>query len=366
MKFIKNSLLIIISLIFIELFSQLIFLFYGEQNKYSIFLKPFANQISEKITEYQIHWDYSTNKMKPGYYTTDKGINYKINSKGFRGDEFNIEKEKIRILSFGGSTTIGLESPDNKTYPYQLQNLLNSENIKFEVINMGFGSKSLNFIKNLYFNEAFKYEPDLIIIYNNRNSLMYDSSYINPNLSNVRLIKINYFLQENIMTFRLMLKIYKRVINLNLSKETLKSPWGSKGIPKEYLLYDYKNSLIEIINFSLKNNVKVVLTKQAYNIKPNIFLDLNKYTVNQLIEMYNNDSVKNEYNLNEKEVYWLILGTILNKKMEELNNYKNVILVDPVKELLKDKSNFTDIIHLTPRGNSVLAKEIFKEIFDIF
>tara|TARA_B110000483_G_C18042852_1_gene483319 strand:- start:405 stop:992 length:588 start_codon:yes stop_codon:yes gene_type:complete len=195
---------------------------------------------------------------------------------------------------------------------------------------------------------------------------MYDSSFINPRLSNVSLIKMNYYLQENIMTFRLMLKIYKRIINLNLSKETLKSPWGSKGIPKEYLLYDYKNSLIEIINLSQKNEIKVVLAKQAYNIEPKISLELNRYSVSQLIEMYKNDIIKNKYNLNEKDVYWLIFGTILNKKMEELRNYNNVILVDPVEELLKEKSNFTDMIHLTPQGNSVLAKEIFKEIFDVF
>lgn len=163
-----------------------------------------------------------------------------------------------------------------------------------------------------------------------------------------------------------MLKIYKRIINLNLSKETLKSPWGSKGIPKEYLLYDYKNSLIEIINLSQKNEIKVVLAKQAYNIEPKISLELNRYSVSQLIEMYKNDIIKNKYNLNEKDVYWLIFGTILNKKMEELRNYNNVILVDPVEELLKEKSNFTDMIHLTPQGNSVLAKEIFKEIFDVF
>ena len=177
---------------------------------------------------------------------------------------------------------------------------------------------------------------------------------------------MNYFLQENIMTFRLMLKFYKRMVNLKLSEGTLKTPWGGKGIPKEYLLYDYKNSLIEIINLSQKKKIKVVLAKQAYNIKPKIFLELNKYSVSQLIEMYNNDIINNEYNLNEKDVYWLIFGTILNKKMEELKNYNNVILVDPVEELLKEKSNFTDMIHFTPQGNFVLAKEIFKEIFDVF
>ena len=32
---------------------------------------------------------------------------------------------------------------------------------------MGFSSKSLNYIKNLFFNEAYIYEPDIILIYNN-------------------------------------------------------------------------------------------------------------------------------------------------------------------------------------------------------
>ena len=158
----KNLLLFIFSLIILELISQIIILKF--ENKFSILLKYFSNNLSKIIiTDYKIEWDYENNKMKPGRYK-NQYTSYEINSLGFRNKEFSLKKDKIRIIAFGGSTTIGLESPDNKTYPYQLEELLNEKNNNYEVINMGFSGKSLNFIKNLFFNEAHKYQPDIIII----------------------------------------------------------------------------------------------------------------------------------------------------------------------------------------------------------
>ena len=212
---IKYSFFIVIVFLFIELIAQSIILLFGEK-KYSLLIKPFSNQISKVTTDYKIFWDYKNNKMLPGRYETKEGITYNINSKGFRGKEFKKIKEKKRIIAFGGSTTIGVESPDDMTYPAQLEKILNKNNLNYEVINMGFGSKSLNFIKSLFFNEAFKYEPDIILIYSNRNSIMYDGAYIDPQKFDNRLINANYYLQENIMTYRLMFKTYKRFLNLNL------------------------------------------------------------------------------------------------------------------------------------------------------
>ena len=60
--------------------------------------------------------------------------------------------------------------------------------------------------------------------------------------------------------------------------------------------------------------------------------------------------------------FWSVLGTILNKKIDELKIYKNVIIVDPRKALTSSEQNFTDYIHLTPKGNGILANEISKKI----
>ena len=52
---------------------------------------------------------------------------------------------------------------------------------------MGFSSKSLNYIKDLLFTEAYKYNPDIIIIYSNRNSIMYDGEIFLHHLKAVKL-----------------------------------------------------------------------------------------------------------------------------------------------------------------------------------
>jgi len=365
MKIIYNSFLIIIPLILIEIISQYIFLFNGK-NKYSIIFKPFSNQVSKIATNYIINWDYSTNKMKPGVYTTSQGITYTINSKGFRGKEFDIKKNKIRVLVFGGSTTIGVESPDDKTYPYQLEEILNKFKDNYEVINMGFGSKSLRFIKELLFTEAYKYQPDIIVIYSNRNSIMYNGSYANPiftpaSFNQTNLIKLNYFLQENIMTYRLMRKIYKRILNLN--SDNLKSPHHEKGVSEEYLINGYKNSILEIVNFVKNKNIKVVLVKQPHNyFTRNILDEVNKFSTNELIEKYKKDYFLKKFNLDEIKNFWIVLGTIINKNLDYFNKFENVIVVDPINKLTSSNLNFTDTIHLSPTGNYVLANETAKSI----
>jgi lysophospholipase L1-like esterase len=362
MKLIYNAFLIIIPLILIEIISQSVFIL-NEKSKYSIIFKPVSNQISKISTNYLINWDYSTNKMKPGVYTTDKGITYTINSKGFRGKEFDIKKNKIRVLAFGGSTTIGIESPDDKTYPSQLEEILNKFKDNYEVVNMGFGSKSLRFIKELLFTEAYKYQPDIIVIYSNRNAIMYNGSYSYSNQPSkqINLIKLRYFLQENIMTYRLMRKIYKRILNLN--SDNLKSPHHEKGISEEYLINGYKNSILEIVNFSKNKNIKVILVKQPHIFfTRNILDEVNKFSVNELIEKYKKGFFLKKLNLDEIKNFWIVLGTIINKNLDYFNKFENVIIVDPINKLTSTNLNFTDNLHLTPVGNYVLASEIARSI----
>ena len=356
----KNLLLFIFSLIILELISQIIILKF--ENKFSILLKYFSNNLSKIIiTDYKIEWDYENNKMKPGRYK-NQFTSYEINSLGFRNKEFSLKKDKIRIIAFGGSTTIGLESPDNKTYPYQLEELLNEKNNNYEVINMGFSGKSLNFIKNLFFNEAHKYQPDIIIIYSNRNSIMYDGSSVEVNFKKSKLLKLNYYFQENIMTYRLLWKINKKIVNFNLQSDYLKSPFQKKGVSEKYLTHGYKNSLIEIINFSKEKKIKVILVKQAYFFEPNIIPELNKFSIEELIKNYKIDFFIKKYQLKDNMNFWSILGTILNKNIDMLKNYENVIIVDPIYELTNSRDNFTDYIHLTSKGNKILANKIYQSI----
>jgi len=177
--------------LFIEILSQIVITFY-KINEVSFFFRPFVNIIKSKQANYIINWDYKNDRLSPGIYEQN-GIIFKINSKGFRGEEYEFKKKKKRIIAFGGSTTIGLESQDDKTYPAQLEYLLKKNNFQYEVINMGVPSKSLNYIRKLYYGEASLLEPDFIIIYSNRNSIMYDSGTADFIFNNSTVIKSHFF-----------------------------------------------------------------------------------------------------------------------------------------------------------------------------
>ena len=58
------------------------------------------------------------------------------------------------------------------------------------------------------------------------------------------------------------------------------------------------------------------------------------------------------------------MGTILNKKIDDLKIYNNVIIIDPRKILTSSEENFTDYLHLTPKGNEVLAFEVSKKLIN--
>ena len=56
-----------------------------------------------------------------------------------------------------------------------------------------------------------------------------------------------------------------------------------------------------------------------------------------------------------------MLGAILNKNLDFFEKFENVIIVDPINNLLSNEENFVDYLHLTPTGNFILAKEISKK-----
>ena len=58
------------------------------------------------------------------------------------------------------------------------------------------------------------------------------------------------------MTYRIMLKLYKRILNFTLSSNYLKSPFGNKGVSEDYLRTGYTNSLIEIIEFAEQKKLR--------------------------------------------------------------------------------------------------------------
>ncbi len=367
-KKIINLLLIFFSILVLEIFSSSVV--YYKEKKIGLIFRP-LNPIINKQEIFSVHWDNKTNKIVPGSYEAiihGKKINYTINSKGFRNKEFNTNKgNHKRIISLGGSTTMGLGSSDDKTYPAQLESILKNKNYNFEVLNFGFSGKSLNFIRDLFFQEVTNYNPDFITIYSNRNPIMYDSIgtkvSIDKQSKNIFFKKVNLFLMNNIMTFRLLFKVYRKIISLSISSEKIISPYDDNI---EHNIYYFTNqhidSLKEIISYCEKKSIKVILIKQAFLIDVNVQKKMKEKTLEELIIILKNLRKKNFYNLNYHDSFWIVTSTILNKNLDKLKNLKNVTVVDPVNQLINNNNNFSDMVHLTPEGNLVLAQEIYSGI----
>jgi lysophospholipase L1-like esterase len=97
-----------------------------------------------------------------------------INSKGFVGKEFEVQKEPgtYRIVAVGDSCTFG--GSWNTAYPYYLDQLLATEQrgAKFEVINAGIEGYNSTYALSRIKEEILPLNPDLVTIYIGWNDLM--------------------------------------------------------------------------------------------------------------------------------------------------------------------------------------------------
>jgi hypothetical protein len=102
--------------------------------------------------------------------TTNETFRVSINSRGFRGGEFDETKKPgvTRIVTLGSSSTFGYYDRDNETYPYYLEQKLNKTlgpKGKAEVINLGIPHLRSEEILALFYAEAIPLHPDVITFY---------------------------------------------------------------------------------------------------------------------------------------------------------------------------------------------------------
>ena len=262
-NFIINLTLVFFSLLLFELIFGIFFLVYKSDN-ISIIFKPFINSSFNNLISRNENYDFNTNKYIPGNYKNGN-VHYSINSKGFRGPEFFPNKNNnCLLIAYGGSTTIGLEVSYENTYPRILEKKMN-EGCK--VLNFGVSSKSLKYIFERIHSEFNQYKQNYTIIYNNRNSAMYDTlegelaDDVFTNRFSYLFFKINYFLENNIMSFKFFKNIYLR---LKQTKDGVPHPSDmSRSINLNYISSGYLNLLEQIHNY-IKKDSKLVLVKQIY------------------------------------------------------------------------------------------------------
>ena len=117
---------------------------------------------------------------RPGYEMKGARLNIRINSLGFRGDEFARQKPAgtVRIACLGASTTFCAEvSHNHKTWPHRLQEKLKTAypGVNFEVVNTAVGGyTATENVRNLT-HRVLPLDPDLAIYYEGNNEIVKDT-----------------------------------------------------------------------------------------------------------------------------------------------------------------------------------------------
>ncbi|MBU0604877.1 MAG: hypothetical protein KKH77_01160 [Candidatus Omnitrophica bacterium] len=294
-------------------------------------------------------------KSVPGVYKQHYGFhNFKIriNSLGFRGNEFSKIKPKgiYRIFCMGGSTTEGLEVEDGKDYPSVLQRKLSSFNlpVKAEVINAGFMGSSSAALLSLLKYDILKYQPDMVTFCEAFN---------------------DYHSLDSLGPVAKIFRAVPRLLSLLYNKSLLFAIFLEKRclyIRKIYNISDMRNSLSnysesvrKIVALAKKNNIGIILAKQGAYIK-GYDMSFDKDLVRSIAQKLEAGAPV----AREDAYYYLHSRT--RDILDEIGREMSVPVVDFHIAL----TNFTpddvfyDTAHLTALGNEVIADALAKEIKD--
>jgi hypothetical protein len=166
----------------------------GDQRKEELIKEHARERVSWHENESTLNTVSKHNNEKRGYFKffpnetkyakdIDSGEIFPvaINSHGFRGKDFSISKpdDVIRVLTLGASSTFGFFNKDDETYPYLLEQRLNTlchGSKGFEVINFAIPDAGAFEIRAMFLAEGLALDPDVITFYEGRN----DSARILP------------------------------------------------------------------------------------------------------------------------------------------------------------------------------------------
>lgn len=280
---------------------------------------------------------------------------------------FEKQKQNFKIYALGDSFTYGLGLKRNESYPALLEKKLRSlpgKNFQsLEVINMGVPAHSLStfYYKIKELHETGKDHNSLIILQGGWNCNDNDFIRFKKQNSQDLMTKIKLFL-NNLRTYRFVKSYYLyKKIYYPYGKEDYVPPFMSMG---EYNFADYQKIALEylekIVNYSRKNNIKVVFLNYPQNTVPeNPKTDLEFYHYlfghKKLTEedYLVKDDGKGEIAINR------LIRSETDKYQLPLIDLNQAFKNSEEKDLFQD-----DYHHPNKRGAEIMAETIYKELLE--
>jgi lysophospholipase L1-like esterase len=277
-------------------------------------------------------------------------FNVTINRQGFRGKDFITKKEHgtIRVVALGASSTFGYFDRDNETYPYYMEKMLTEKlpEITFEVINLGIPHLRSENIYSLFECEALKLCPDFVTYYGGYNDAAIhtkknSSSGFIPNIFKNRLLTITFIesiLENNIISY---------------SKTECER--NQRNICEKYL-----SNIAKIHQECIDHDIVLIIANQQAKSEAIPRESLKAVTYRQEIEMVK-QKLKRENKISAKEKFFLMHGTLM-EKLERFAAENNIAYVDVIKALDGNRDMLLSYIHISAKGNKIIAGVICDKI----
>lgn len=292
----------------------------------------------------------------------------KINEVGFRGCSWHKTKKPgvLRIACFGGSTTFGHCVDDHETWPAELARLLNANSCKSEVMNFGVPGWDSSKDRDLAISVIDEYNPDVLLFHEGWNDEFLFSLTRGANLSrswsHLSLEETFYYygsvplasLWSRFATLFVLIKSVRRKIVFASHMN-----FGSAMRWRRLILEDWRRSwasnLNEVIKAASEKGVLVALVDYpglvSLSDAPD---DRAEYVANSRLSTLHAD-------------YQALSKSLISTFMRQLNPQLPVL--DGAAGFRTHGSErleyFLDDIHLSGKGNALLAKSIVSELVDV-
>ena len=328
-----------------------------------------GNKVDSKSGDYL---KYFPNEHKTDYDKDGKAFNVTINKQGFRGQDFVAEKKPgtIRIVTLGASSTFGYYDRDNETYPFYLEQELNkkTENIAFEALNLGIPHSTSEQIRALFFAEALPLNPDVVTFYEgiNDSSLMPEKTWekkTNEEFSESKVRKFRKILSDLSFIKDVYVAARDRLIILSFLDSLLISDvitYNQQDL-EEHIKGKSENflqNISDIRNACLERGIIFIMIKQqarSMNIE-----NIKGMTYNEEISRVQENLVATNSITHSEKTF--LTHKVLNDDLETWALSNDVPYLDAITLLDQDRDTLLSWVHLSPRGNRIIAKSLSDKI----
>jgi hypothetical protein len=309
------------------------------------------------------------NKFFPNETKTTKDVDsgeripVTINSRGFRGEEFEVRKAPgvIRVLTMGASSTFGYYDRDNQTYPYYLEQLLNSgctSGVRFEVINFAIPHATSANIAAMFLAEGIELTPDVVTFYEGRNDSTLD-----------RVPKGVWDKAYAVLVHRLLLVAFLDELLVG-ERVSITDPSLQLGPQTEDRSREFLANLTTILDASRKTGIKlIVANQQATSRSPIPGAPQDRLALRGVSYAEEAANVRRRMERNENITAYEYDFLIHQRLMQDLKQWaekNDVPFVDVIGALDQNRHYLLSWVHLAPEANRVVAAKFAEPILKQF